>query len=837
MNNLDNNLMTMRSNLINLTLPTVDMVVQDKDNLRTGMVIFVIQTMATYKIMDNLVRDIISDYAIKKSDGVSMKRIGENKVRVTSNFDKEFIRIDNLKAIENIEIVKITDIVRDKMSIALYKDEAKDFYSFNPHAFNVKYEDETKREVLSTKLITDEHETFEEYADSLRYMYSGTNIKRGDILSFTLVGKSWTCDINGNPVSVNKENFISSRTTSGDIEPAFMMILNSGESFDITFSENYGGTGNIDFGDGRMAVYTAPNLPFATRDQYGVIKVGHNVSVTDDGIISIPNATSYVRGTVIVGANIDVDSSSVISIKKSDKNNFGVIQLGETLTLDSQGRAVVDVSKIATTVGLKEHSDKLASTMDWGHVKVGANIVVRDGVISIPESSRMTLGLVKVGENIDYSNGTISLKYGSDGSAGIVSVGSYLTASDFGRVSVDKDSLMRDTGVTAHMTTVASSIKLGHVKVGKNLTITDDGVLSTHDPYNHPVSHPASIIIQDTNNRFVTDENIRNWNGKLDSNGGQVTGNIIITTDSTISFSRNSDSFSIGFKNNNDQDTDTYAYFETGDNNNEYFKWRHKISGGSIEDWMTLKSDGLRVNGHLVYHTGNKPTKADVGLSNVRDVALNWSWGTANPTHIWGSQGDATQSYVYNGTQLKAFIGLSNVNNWGASSDIGANSTSQYATTNMVAKVRNEKLNNPGYGGVHELGRYLDLHLSGSSKDYDARIWTDGNNSVLTSGDITAGGNVSAVDVYIRSDINAKDKIKRISSALDKISKIGGYTYSYKGSGELSGGVIAQEIETILPSLVSHDGDFKNVKYTGVIALLVEAVKELRELVGDKYGL
>ena len=52
-------------------------------------------------------------------------------------------------------------------------------------------------------------------------------------------------------------------------------------------------------------------------------------------------------------------------------------------------------------------------------------------------------------------------------------------------------------------------------------------------------------------------------------------------------------------------------------------------------------------------------TKAHVGLSNVKNVALNWKWGTETPTHIWGSQGDSDQSYVYNATDLRAFLGLS----------------------------------------------------------------------------------------------------------------------------------------------------------------------------------
>ena len=79
-------------------------------------------------------------------------------------------------------------------------------------------------------------------------------------------------------------------------------------------------------------------------------------------------------------------------------------------------------------------------------------------------------------------------------------------------------------------------------------------------------------------------------------------------------------------------------------------------------------------------------TVSEVGLPNVKDVSLNWSWGTSAITHIWGSQGDATQSYVYNGTQLKAFVGLANVNNWGATAAINDSSDITYATAGAVKK-------------------------------------------------------------------------------------------------------------------------------------------------------
>ncbi len=99
----------------------------------------------------------------------------------------------------------------------------------------------------------------------------------------------------------------------------------------------------------------------------------------------------------------------------------------------------------------------------------------------------------------------------------------------------------------------------------------------------------------------------------LQRSGGNVTGDIIITTDSMLSWNRNTDFASIGFKNTGDGDTDSYMWFRTGDNGNEYFKWQHALSGGPTNEWMSLKSDNLRVRGYQVYHEGYRPTAAIIG--------------------------------------------------------------------------------------------------------------------------------------------------------------------------------------------------------------------------------
>lgn len=51
----------------------------------------------------------------------------------------------------------------------------------------------------------------------------------------------------------------------------------------------------------------------------------------------------------------------------------------------------------------------------------------------------------------------------------------------------------------------ASSTQLGAVKQGANITIAEDGTISTHAPYEHPANHAATMITEDAEHRFVTD--------------------------------------------------------------------------------------------------------------------------------------------------------------------------------------------------------------------------------------------------------------------------------------------------------------------------------------------
>ncbi|WP_232238215.1 hypothetical protein [Edwardsiella hoshinae] len=82
--------------------------------------------------------------------------------------------------------------------------------------------------------------------------------------------------------------------------------------------------------------------------------------------------------------------------------------------------------------------------------------------------------------------------------------------------------------------------------------------------------------------------------GALQRSGGTVSGDINFDCDTWLGWNRNTDYAKIGFKNEADSDTDSYLWFEVGDNGNEYFKWRRN-RGGPKSDLMNLKEDGLSV--------------------------------------------------------------------------------------------------------------------------------------------------------------------------------------------------------------------------------------------------
>ena len=94
-----------------------------------------------------------------------------------------------------------------------------------------------------------------------------------------------------------------------------------------------------------------------------------------------------------------------------------------------------------------------------------------------------------------------------------------------------------------------------------------------------------------------------------------------------------------------------------------------------------------------------------------------------------------------------------------------------------------------------------------------------------TTGNITCGGAITATgDITAFSSEVLKNDIKTIDNALDKVSNMRGVYYTREG--EAGTGVIAEEIEKVLPEVV-REGEHKSVAYGNITGILIEAIKDL----------
>ena len=115
---------------------------------------------------------------------------------------------------------------------------------------------------------------------------------------------------------------------------------------------------------------------------------------------------------------------------------------------------------------------------------------------------------------------------------------------------------------------------------------------------------------------------------------------------------------------------------------------------------------------------------------------------------------------------------------------------------------------------------------------------TSTNGSIFTMN--TADGSFTATgDIEANSDETLKENIETINDALLKVDELRGVYFDMKANpGKRKTGVIAQEMERVLPEVVSTDPEdgIKSVAYGNIVGLLIEAIKELKEEVDQLKG-
>jgi hypothetical protein len=148
--------------------------------------------------------------------------------------------------------------------------------------------------------------------------------------------------------------------------------------------------------------------------------------------------------------------------------------------------------------------------------------------------------------------------------------------------------------------------------------------------------------------------------------------------------------------------------------------------------------------------------------------------------------------------------------------------------TSNILSVQNITLPSSGTGVERQIkwtftGR--DVYFFGRDSDDVVGLFDSGTSSsrfyTNTSGDLVASGNVTAY-----SDVRLKTDLKVIPDALEKVLQLSGYTYTRTDTGERQTGLVAQEVEKILPEAIIQ-GEKLSLAYGNLAGLFVEAIKEL----------
>lgn len=298
-----------------------------------------------------------------------------------------------------------------------------------------------------------------------------------------------------------------------------------------------------------------------------------------------------------------------------------------------------------------------------------------------------------------------------------------------------------------------------------------------------------------------------------------------------------------------------------------------RYSIGLIGGSTALTRDKIRVWGSSLYTIGMTSGYTYGHLAN--DYAMSFQmnntsargfwWGDDAHTNAQGAMSLTTNGRLTVATSISVGEGESVVNpetfqmyvNGTSRVDgtlvllgrIGVGTSSPSAATEILPIGTEDTLILGRGGGASNIkattGEYLSLESSGQAviiNHYNTdNIWLCTGGGDVGVGDtspsykLDVNGTIRATaDVIAYSDIRVKENINTIDNALEKVRNLRGVEYNKIGETEQKIGVIAQEVEKVIPQVVQEDKEgMKSVAYGNIVGVLIEAIKEQQEQIED----
>jgi hypothetical protein len=230
---------------------------------------------------------------------------------------------------------------------------------------------------------------------------------------------------------------------------------------------------------------------------------------------------------------------------------------------------------------------------------------------------------------------------------------------------------------------------------------------------------------------------------------------------------------------------------------------------------------------HLQVSSGSSLRLADSDSSAYVGFRSPGTLGASYELTFPANDGDANQALITNGsgTLTWAAPAISVTNQV-------ADASTYYLTltTSTSGAVSTISTSNTKLSFVPSTGVLSSSELRVTSSTASSSTSTG---ALVVTGGLGVGGTITATSIVETSSIAYKENINPIENALDKILQLVGVTYDRKdGSSKNEAGLIKEEVEKVIPNIVTGDG----INYTKLTAYLIESVKSLKQEINEIKG-
>jgi hypothetical protein len=560
------------------------------------------------------------------------------------------------------------------------------------------------------------------------------------------------------------------------------------------------------------------------------------------------NSNLYINGSLNISSNIFVKG---INISNIDVNNFTTvvpIYKGGTGTSNfNDGWLLVGANSNQSNINSYSNlrwdnfnSNLITCNISLSNINFLENFSNTSKFFIHPNSIYDTIKLDKGGLGITNINeGELLFGFNSN---------SIKTSSNFLWSNNEKILELKDGTIIS--SNIKSSYFYGDGSNISNLTINNlNGIIPiSKGGTGRNLFEKGWILTGNNSNQLTTNSNLI-WNQDINT---LITSNIHINSNLIIGNSNFYDIItnpsiilnSIGLFNNNQINNGEiiFGYNPTSLNINSNLKWISSNNSLNINNGSIITSNIIASN---IILNGK-----DISIINTNEltgiITVNQGGTGLNVIEegrilVGNHSNTLITSDVLKWDKITSTLLIDNIK-------INSNLTINNASlSSIIANIdSNLILSNLGYNNNQLQGGELLFSVTSNSLNINSNLkWNNSNNileindgSIITSnikgklleisGNIYSGG-----EIYSSSDIRLKTNICSIINPIEKIEKLNGVYYNLISNEKRCIGLIAQEVEKIIPEVVfTNTDDTKAIAYTNMMGLVVESIKELTQRIG-----